>query len=131
MVRRTLIISCGAITVNAQTQIGIASGVASRYAAQSEIVRGQEVDVEMKVKKTRKKTSPVGMLALQLGVSRMHVRNVIYYNREILGATRTPTGRWQVPEKSLRKVSALVLLTKPATKESTNGRKEKTEVVPI
>ncbi len=68
--------------------------------------------------------SLVSRLAEEFKVTRMHVRNVIFYNREKIGATQGENGRWSVAsEEGMATLRTLIqgTLSNVATRKRKHG----------
>ena len=68
--------------------------------------------------------SLVSRLAEEFKVTRMHVRNIIFYNRDKIGATQGENGRWSVAsEEGMAALRTLIKETLPnvATRKRNHG----------
>ena len=69
--------------------------------------------------------SLVSRLAEEFKVTRMHVRNVIFYNKDKIGATQGENGRWSVAsDEGMAALRTLIQGTLPnvATRKRNHGK---------
>lgn len=69
--------------------------------------------------------SLVSQLADEFHVTRMHVRNIIYYNRVVLNAKQGENGRWSIEAaEDVDKLRKLIIETLPnvASRKRNHGK---------